>query len=178
MFSMGYRRAKSTEGNTNFQKEFFDKQLRDHYPRALMLALMLQAGVEWASCMQWNTAGIDRKKVSHPMSTLDADLETKLYLNFQGGSLATVNPHQVSLPCVRAWISVNNPRVQLPWLSSSEGFLLSCPESVAVWRGAEEYNPVLHRNVQWRGPCTWKILSFSWHYCSCSCSWTRINAKP
>ena len=35
MFSMGYRRAKSTQGNTNFQKEFFGKQLRDHYPRAL-----------------------------------------------------------------------------------------------------------------------------------------------
>ena len=37
MFSMGYRRAKSTQGNSNFQKEFFDKQLWDHYPRALTL---------------------------------------------------------------------------------------------------------------------------------------------
>ena len=38
MFSMGYRRAKSTQGNTNFQKKnFFGKQLRDHYPRALTI---------------------------------------------------------------------------------------------------------------------------------------------
>ena len=37
-FSMGYRRARSTQGNTNFQKSiFFDKHLRDHYPRALKL---------------------------------------------------------------------------------------------------------------------------------------------
>ena len=36
MFSMGYRRAKSPQGNTNFQKRiFFGKQLGDHYPRAL-----------------------------------------------------------------------------------------------------------------------------------------------
>ena len=35
MFSMGYRRAKSTQENTNFQKEFFGKQLWDHYPRSL-----------------------------------------------------------------------------------------------------------------------------------------------
>ena len=38
MFSMGYRRAQSTQGNANFQKRIsfkFGKQLRDHYPRAL-----------------------------------------------------------------------------------------------------------------------------------------------
>ena len=35
MFSMGYRRAKSTQGK-HFQKRiFFGKQLRDHYPRNL-----------------------------------------------------------------------------------------------------------------------------------------------
>ena len=34
---MGYRRAKSTQGITNFQKKnFFGKRLRDHYPRALI----------------------------------------------------------------------------------------------------------------------------------------------
>ena len=31
MFSIGYRRAKSTQANTNFQKEFFGEKLRDHY---------------------------------------------------------------------------------------------------------------------------------------------------
>ena len=34
VFSIGYRRAKSTQGNTNFKKRLFHKQHRDHYPRA------------------------------------------------------------------------------------------------------------------------------------------------
>ena len=36
MFSMGYRRAKSTKETLTFKKEFFGKQLRDHYPPALI----------------------------------------------------------------------------------------------------------------------------------------------
>ena len=34
LFSMSYKRAKSNQGNTNFQKKF-GKHLWDHYPRAL-----------------------------------------------------------------------------------------------------------------------------------------------
>ena len=46
MFSMGYRRAKSTQGNTNFQKKnFFGKQLRDHYPAGLKASLSRCVGV-------------------------------------------------------------------------------------------------------------------------------------
>ena len=36
-FSMGYRRANSTQGNTNFQKRIFDKQLRDPLPECMRM---------------------------------------------------------------------------------------------------------------------------------------------
>ena len=48
MFSMGYRRAKSTQGNTKFQKRIlFGKQLRDDYPRALTWPLQCLTPCHW-----------------------------------------------------------------------------------------------------------------------------------
>ena len=41
---MGFRRAKSTQGNTNCQKNIFeDDQVPGHHPRALTERLVVQA---------------------------------------------------------------------------------------------------------------------------------------
>ena len=47
MFSMGYRRAKSTQGNTNFQKRFFWQTTPGSLPSGLNKCLQLHDGMNF-----------------------------------------------------------------------------------------------------------------------------------
>ena len=79
-FSMGYRRGKSTRKHQLSKKEYFDEQLRDHYPRALIAQIDQGARKEtktFASFLGYLVVKVNDAKTTRKQSKCSAYDNTK-----------------------------------------------------------------------------------------------------